>query len=56
MSILVLVDLDVRPDRLTEAHALFADLLSQTRARDGNEGATVHVHHECSTSIMLVER
>ena len=56
MSIQVIVELDVKPDHRNELLALFANLLQQTRARDGNEGVRVLSELDPSTKILLVEQ
>ena len=43
MSVIVLVELEVSEDRLDDVTPLFETLLGGTRARQGNEGVTVHV-------------
>ena len=56
MSITVLVELSVKQRKLPEVGPLFAALLDQTRARDGNEGVTVHADQDDPTTIILIEQ
>ena len=56
MSVTVLVELDVSADRLDDVTPLFETLLGGTRARQGNEGVTVHVDQDTPTRIVLIER
>jgi quinol monooxygenase YgiN len=54
MSIKVIVELQVREDRLSDIEPRFASLLQGTRSRDDNEGVTVHVDQDSPSTIVLL--
>ena len=56
MSITVIIELRIKPDKLKAVRPLFATLLGETRMRDGNEGVTVQQEVDCPTSIILLEK
>ncbi|NRB17864.1 MAG: antibiotic biosynthesis monooxygenase [Rhodobacteraceae bacterium] len=56
MSIIVIVELQVKRDHLNQVHPLFTSLLPQTRNSEGNEGVTVHRDQDNPTSIILIEK
>lgn len=55
VSVIVTVQLQVKSDRLDTIRQLFASLLHETRARDGNEAVTVHVDQDNPSHMPLIE-
>ena len=56
MSTKVIVELEIKSEKMEEVHPLFSSLLQETRSRDGNEGVTVHLDQDVPTSIILIEQ
>jgi quinol monooxygenase YgiN len=56
MSIQVLVEFKVKPDKLDEIQPLFSQLLPQTRSSDGNQGVSVFSDLDEPTSVVLMEQ
>ncbi len=55
MPVISILDLQIKPDRLDEAHALLRRVLVDTRAFDGCESVTVVHDHADPARILAVE-
>lgn len=55
MSVLVIVELNSRPDRADDVAAAFRELVPVTRAYDGCEGCQVYVDQDDPTRFSIVE-
>ena len=56
MSIKIHIELKVKEERRDDVQPLFAKLLVETRARNGNEGVTVYADQDSPTTIILIEQ
>ena len=56
MTVLVLVDIPAKPERVDDLKAQFATTLRDTRAFDGCEGVNLHENLDEPGGLLLVER
>ncbi len=56
MSILVIVEYPVKPDRMDEFPAALAELLPDTRARDGCEAIEGYIDQTEASTYVMIER
>ena len=56
MSVLVLVEVTVHPDKVEAARARYEEILPDTRAFEGCESVTVHVDQDAPGALVLVQR
>ena len=55
MSVLILVELRVKPESIDAMRAWVKDVLPDTRAAEGCEGITVHANLDDRSNLVLVE-
>jgi heme oxygenase (mycobilin-producing) len=56
MSVLVLVEMPAKPDRIDDLKAQLSTTLRDTRAFDGCEGVAVHANQDEPSGLLLLER
>ena len=55
MSVLVVAEVQVKPEHVSEMKSLLAELLPDTRAYDGCQGIDVHSNTEDPGDMVLIE-
>lgn len=56
MSIVVLIELQVKPEAMNEVNAVLRELLPDTRAYDGCLGLDIHRNMDQAGNLMLYQR
>jgi heme oxygenase (mycobilin-producing) len=56
VSVLILVDIPAKPERVDDLKALFAVTMRDTRAFEGCEGVTLQASQDEPSGLLLVER
>ncbi len=56
MTVLILVEIPAKPERVDDLKAQFAISLADTRAFDGCEGVNLHENQDEPGGLLLVER